>query len=105
MNFITALIIGFLVLLAYCVIYYLVTSNNINDMKRTMWADIKTLYLEDVFNFLAVWLVCSAILWGVVNVCGVLISIFIAADINVFELIFNSLSYDPLTHMNLTALS
>lgn len=105
MNLITAIIIGFFVLLAYCMLYYLVTSNNINDMKRTMWADIKTLDLEDVFDFLVVWLVCSAVLWAVVNVCGLLISIFIAADINFFQLVLDGMSYDPLVHINLTALS
>lgn len=105
MNLITAVIIGFFVSLAYCVIYYFVTSNNINAMKRTMWADIKTLDPEYVFDFLTLWVGCTAVLWIGVNVCGLVIGIFIAADVNFFELALNAISYDPLTHMNLTALS
>ena len=109
MNIITAIIIGFLVLLAIHVIYYFVTSNSIEDMKRTIWADIKMLDFEDVFDYLAAWVVCSVILWAVVNVCGLLIGIFIAADVNFFELVFDFISYDPLAEpiklTNLTALS
>lgn len=109
MNIITAIIIGFLVLLAIHVIYYFMTSNSIDDMKQTIRADIKMLEFEDVFDYLLAWLVCSAILWAVVNVCGLLIGIFIAADVNFFELVYDFISYDPLaepiTLTNLTALS
>lgn len=109
MNIITAIIIGFLVLLAIHVVYYLMVSNSIDDMKRTIWADIKTLDSEDVFSYLAAWLVCSAILWAVVNVCGVLCGIFIAADVNFFEMVFDFILYDPLAEpiklTNLTASS
>ena len=109
MNIITALIIGFLILLAIHVIYYLVESDNINDMKQIIRDDIKMLDAEDIFAYLAVWLVCSAILWAVVNVCGLVIGIFIAADVNFFELVFDFISYDPLAEpiklTNLTASS
>lgn len=109
MNIITALIIGFLVLLAIHVIYYLVESNDISDMKQIIRDDIKMLDAEDIFAYLAAWLVCSAILWAVVNVCGILIGIFIAADVNFFELVFDFISYDPLAEpiklTNLTASS
>lgn len=96
MNLITAFVIGFLVLLAIHVIYYLMESDNINDMKRIIRDDIKTLDSEDVFALFAAWCVCSAVLWAVVNFCGLLIGIFIAADINFFELVFDFISYDPL---------
>ena len=105
MNFITALIIGLLLLLAYCVIYHLVKSNNINDMKRTMWANIKSSCLEDIGNFLALWLVCSVLLWTVVNACGLMSNLFIATDINGFEAMFEAMSYDPLTNINITTSS
>ena len=109
MNIITALIIGFLVLLAIHVIYYLVESNNINDMKQIIRDDIKMLDAEDIFAYLAAWCVCSAILWAIVNVCGLVIGIFIAADVNFFELVFDFISYDPLAEpiklTNLTASS
>ena len=105
MNLITAFVIGFLVLLAIHVIYYLVVSDNIDAMKRNIRDDIKMLDFEDVLEYLAAWLVCSAVLWAVVNVCGLFISFFIAADINFFELIFDAVSYDSLTHINLTALN
>lgn len=112
MNLITAIIIVFLVLLVLLAIYVLYhwrTSNDIDDMKRIIWIDIKTLYLEDVFNFLAIWIVCSAALFAVVNFCGLLINIFIAADINFFELVLDGMLYDPLAQpiklTNLTASS
>ena len=96
MNLITAFVIGFLILLAIHVIYYLMESDNINDMKQIIRDDIKTLDFEDVFAYLAAWCVCSATLWAVVNFCGLLISIFIALDVNFFELVFDFMSYDPL---------
>ena len=109
MNIITAIIIGFLVLLSLDVIYYFVTSNSIDDMKQTIWADIKMLDFEDIFDHLATWFVCSAILWAIVYVCGLVIGIFIAADVNFFELVFDFISYDPLAEpiklTNLTASS
>ena len=109
MNLITALVIGFLVLLAIHVIYYLMESDNINDMKQIIRDDIKMLDFEDVFAYFAVWVVCSVVLWAVVNACGLLIGFFIAADINFFELIFDVISYDPLAEpiklTNLTASS
>ena len=109
MNLITAFVIGFLVLLAIHVIYYLMESDNINDMKQIIRDDIKMLDFEDVFAYFAVWVVCSVVLWAVVNACGLLIGFFIAADINFFELIFDVISYDPLAEpiklTNLTASS
>ena len=109
MNLITAFVIGFLVLLAIHVIYYLMESDNINDMKQIIRDDIKMLDFEDVFAYFAVWVVCSVVLWAVVNACGLLIGFFIAADINFFELIFDAISYDPLAEpiklTNLTASS
>lgn len=109
MNLITAFVIGFLVLLAIHVIYYLMESDNINDMKQIIRDDIKTLDFEDVFAYFAAWVVCSVVLWAVVNACGLLIGFFIAADINFFELIFDAISYDPLAEpiklTNLTASS
>lgn len=109
MNFITAFVIGFLVLLALHVIYYLVASDNIDAMKRNIRMDINMLDGEDVFDLFVAWVVCSVVLWAVVNVCGLLIGFFIAADINFFELVFDFISYDPLvepiTLTNLTASS
>ena len=96
MNLITAFVIGFLVLLAIHVIYYLVVSDNIDAMKRNIRDDIKMLDFEDVFNYLAAWCVCSGTLWAVVNVGGLFIGVFIAADVNFFEVIFDFISYDPL---------
>lgn len=109
MNLITAFVIGFLVLLAIHVIYYLMESDNINDMKQIIRDDIKTLDFEDVFAYFTAWVVCSVVLWAVVNACGLLIGFFIAADLNFFELIFDAISYDPLAEpiklTNLTASS
>ena len=100
MNLITAFVIGFLVLFAFLlvtyVIYYVMESDNINNMKQNIWNDIKMLDFEDVFNYLAAWGVCSVMIWAVVNAGGLLISFFIAADVNLFELIFDAISYDPL---------
>lgn len=96
MNLITAFVIGFLVLLAICVLYYLATSNSIDDMKRNIRADIKMLDFDDVFYSFGAWVVCSVALWAVVNFFGILIGIFIAADVNFFELVFDFISYDPL---------
>lgn len=105
MNLITAIVIGFFVSLAFEVLCYFMVSNNIKDMKQLILDDIKTIDLEYVFEFLATWAVDSALLFILVNACGVLISIFIAADINFFELVLDSMSYDPLAHLNLTTLS
>lgn len=113
MNLITAFVIGFLGLFAFLlvadVIYWLMESDNINDMKQNMWNDIKMLDFDDVCNYLAAWFVCSGMLWAVVNVGGLLISFFIAADVNFFEVIFDIISYDPLAEpikfTNLTTLS
>lgn len=105
MNIITAIIIGFLVSLAFYVLYYLVLSGSITDMKRNIWADIKSLDSSDVVEFLLDWVFCSVVLFVVINVCGMVISIFIALDVNIFELVFDVISYDPLAHLNLTALS
>lgn len=109
MNLITAFVIGFLVLLAIHVLYYLTTSNSIDDMKRNIRADIEMLDFDDVFVLFAAWVVCSVALWAVVNFVGIVIGIFIAADVNFFELVFDFLSYDPLAEpiklTNLTASS
>lgn len=110
MNVITAIVVGLLILLAFYTLYYVVTSNNINDMKRRIRADIKTLYLEEVFELFAEWVICSALVFVVINACGLLIGFFIDIDVNFFELffdvmMFDPMLFDPLTQSNLTTSS
>lgn len=93
MSIITAIIIGLLIVLAYCVLYYLVVCKSIRDMKRTVWHHIKTFCMKDFIDFLSLWFICSVILFVVVNVCGLLLDIF---DMNFLDLFSDWLFFDPL---------
>lgn len=104
MNIITALIVGFVLLLAWCFIYYFFSAHSLSHMKAKIIYDIKHISVNDIGDAIGLWIFLSVATFMLVNVIGLLFGLFDALNMNFFSMSLDFLWFDPMDIINISGL-